>query len=157
MIFEDQSICPLCKTVMNDISNVIAFPPLTSNVKEPLFILSDNAVHKECLYKFRLKQDALLFKQQYNNNLPPNVVKCIVDHEEIKDPHDIISFNLLTSDKKEPLYPFNYEIINRKNVSKWKDRCFFIEKVKCFLERNKWQPFGEFNFLEYLIKELSMK
>jgi len=155
LIFENQSKCPLCIRVLNNEKAYIEIPSLTTNTKDRLYIFSDNGVHIDCLSKNKLK--GILFTQlsEYNDNLLLEGARCIIDGKIIDNPRDVLNLGLLTSDKNEKLFKYNFVTIKKANIKEWKDRDEFIDLLNYFMSQGKWKSFSEFNYLEYLIEILS--
>jgi len=155
IVFEGLSQCPLCEQVLDNSSEFIMTPPLTSNTKDALFIFSDAGIHVTCLNGHPQKESLLYQMQQSDEARDAANAVCIVDGKLITHPDDYLTTGMLTSDLHEPLVEFNFIILNRNNKYKWDKRNEFISLLKEFIKRGKWEPFGPFNYLEYLLKELT--
>ncbi len=151
LFFEGKSQCALCGSVIEDVNNVVLFPPLTSNMKEPLYIFSDNPMHATCLEQHPLREKALTIRQMYHDSFLPGNRRCLIDGSPITSYEDTILINLLTSSESEELYRYNFKAINKSNLVKWQERHELIRLLKKFLQEGKWKPFHEFNLIEYLI------
>jgi hypothetical protein len=155
IIFENHSKCPLCEQVLDNSNHYLLYPPFTNNTKDKLFIFSDNGVHLECLTKNRFGNISLLLRKKYYEAIPTANSICSIDGHLIKNPRDIISFGLLTSDVTEELFEFNFWTINKKNLVQWNDKDNFIKILIKFNEENKWKGVTEFNYLQYLITQIT--
>ncbi len=155
LIFENLSECPLCNKVLDNSKPFRAISPLISNVKDPLFVFSDEGVHIDCLNNSPLKEKLLYHLECYEKRFPPTDAKCIVDGQRISDPRNLISFGLLTSNESEELYQFNYVTINKNNLGKWERKGEFISTVERFINDGKWESLNDFNYLKYLIEKLA--
>jgi len=155
IIFEGLSKCVLCRQTLDSINEIMAAPPLTSNTKDPLFVFSDAGMHITCLNGHPLKESLLYNIQQGDKIRGAANAICIVDGKLITHPDDFLTTGMLTSDLNEPLAAFNFIILNRNNKYRWDKRNEFISLVNEFIQSGKWESFGSFNYLEYLLKELA--
>jgi len=156
IVFEDHSKCPLCNKILNNAEEYILFPPFIGNKKDPLFIFSDNGVHVKCLNEHPLGKHALLYLEKYDANIQSVKSGISTSGEVISNPANIIAFGLLTSDATEDLFKFNYFILNKANISEWKQRDEFIRIAARFNQEGKWEGITEFNYLDYLINLLNI-
>ena len=155
IIFEGLSTCPLCGQVLDKSNEFIMTPPLTSNTKDALFVFSDAGIHITCLNGHPQKESLLYQMQQSDETRGAAKAICIVDGKLITRPDDFLTTGMLTSDLNEPLAEFNFIILNRNNKYKWNKRSELISLIEEFIQSGKWEPFGPFNYLEYLLKALA--
>lgn len=155
IIFEGLSKCVLCGQTLNSVDEITAAPPLTSNTKDPLFVFSDAGMHIACLDGHPLKDSLFYQIEQLDNVTGATKPRCIVDGNLITHPRDMLALGMLTSDPNEPLAAFNFIILNTNNKYKWDKREEFISLAEEFIRNGKWEPYGPFNALEYLLKELA--
>ncbi|RBL92283.1 hypothetical protein [Chitinophaga flava] len=155
IVFQGLSTCPLCEEVLDERNAYTMFPPLCGNAKEALYIFSDAAVHVDCLQKHPLCEMALSARNQMDEHRPSPASVCLVDGKIITDRHDIVFIGLLTSDPSEDLHRFNFLTLNRNNIAHWEDRDEFLTAVKQFSSDGKWEQEGPFNYLVYIINELT--
>lgn len=153
-IIEKESECCLCGFPLDSEKEFLLIPPLISNTRDPLYKFSDNGVHSECLNKSQLKDRLLKHISIYDKRIPPSKLKCIVDGRNISSPEKLISIGLLTSNKNDELYKFNYIDLNKDNLCRWNLREYFIEVGRKYLKENKWISSNEFNYLAYIINEV---
>lgn len=155
IIFENLSTCPLCGTILNDEREFMLFPHFISNIHDPMSQFSDRGIHLDCLDKHPLKQDALLFTEEYHKVLPSPKSRSSIDGKLIENPEDILIIALLTSNREEELFKYNFLVLNKKNLSDWKERNRLIDLIHKYQEEGKWKNLSSFNYLDYLVKELS--
>jgi len=154
IIIKNKSKCPICNRVLTNQEEYILTPPLISNTKDSLFIFSDTGLHRSCLDKIQFKEKLLKHILIYHKKPLLSNLKCNVDNLAISNPQKIILIGLITTDENEELYKFNYTILNKDNVSKWKYQTSFIKAGENFLEENKWASLADFNYLEYVLNEV---
>ncbi|WP_294296114.1 hypothetical protein [uncultured Chryseobacterium sp.] len=147
IIFENQTICPLCNDVLNKSREYILIPPLISNELDDLFIFSDAGVHLNCLDRSSLKENLFKHIDLYGQYL--NRIRSMATHH---NNYDIIGFNLLTSNNDEPLSKYNYYILSKQELLDWKELDIFKNIAETFLKEKKWKGFNDFNYLDYLLK-----
>ncbi len=75
--------------------------------------------------------------------LPPSKQNCVVDGKTFTSLDEYINFGLITSDKSEPLYAYNFTTIKRQNVSRWDDLENFVEMLKDLIIRKKYLANGD--------------
>lgn len=155
IIIEKASKCPICGNILDNSSEYIVVPPLTSNTKDSLFIFSDSGIHNSCLNVSSLKCKLLKHIDFYNRHLPTIKLKCHVDGKLIDNLSEILHFGLLTSDETEELYDFNYLSFNLKNVNKWIDSNRFLTISENFLSKKKWGSLNDFNKLKYIVDQIN--
>ena len=155
IIFEHQSQCPICGKELNEKNQFLMFPHFISNIKDPLFLFSDSGVHLNCLNEHPLGVNALFFKEKHYVVIPSINSICHIDGKSIQDPRDIFVIGMLTSDKNENLFKFNFLVLNKKNLNKWKDKDEFIKAASEYKKQNKWSSLNSFNYLDYLINEVT--
>jgi hypothetical protein len=133
LVFEGVSQCPLCGRLLKKSDAFALFPPMTNNMNDPLFIFSDAGVHTECVNLSQYKEE---------------LDRCMVLHanaletlKAFKNPRDILFLGLLTSDKREGLYRFNYRVLNLAEISIWKEYEEFIFLLQQFTTAGKYKPF----------------
>jgi hypothetical protein len=156
IVFEGLTKCVLCSEVLDTAKEYTMFPPFISNTKDLLYILNDSGVHAECLSKFPYGAKAILLSEKHLKNLPLKSAKCGVDCSTIDNPENIITIDVLTSDEAEELYLYNCLVLNKQNLAKWPDRLEFLRLANEFIKQGKWGSLGSFNYLEYLIKALTI-
>ncbi|UPK69138.1 hypothetical protein [Chitinophaga filiformis] len=155
IIFEGLSKCVLCGQKLNCVDEITAAPPLTSNTKDPLFVFSDAGMHVACLDGHPLKDSLFYQIEQLDNVTGGAKARCIVDGNLITHPGDMLALGMLTSDLNEPLAAFNFIILNRNNRYRWNRREEFISLAEEFILNAKWEPYGPFDMLKYIMKELA--
>jgi hypothetical protein len=146
-----ETICPLCGKPILEEDKVELFMNFVPNMLDRISVFSDSAVHIDCLNMHPLKNDALFFKNMAYQNRPSLNSICIVDGKPISNKGDTIFFGLLTSDKNEELFKFNFLTLNKRNVPNWNQREEFICLAINFKNMGKWKSLTEFNFLDYLV------
>lgn len=156
IIFQGKSRCPLCNEPLDKDRPYRMIPPLISNTKDELFIISDNGVHQHCLKGHPLEKKVLRLLKNYDEHAQH--ARSLNDSwgETLDNPRDVIAIGLLTSDENEPLAKFSFKIVNRKRLDEWQDRVAFLSEVRRFLSLGKWSHLSTFNYLEYLIAELTL-
>lgn len=154
LVFLSITECILCNEVIDASRPYVAFPPFTSNTKDPLYFFSDNAVHESCLHLHPRCQQVLTVLDAYDAGHISRGAVCAVDGELITDPHHYLSFGLLTSDPQEELYRFNFLTFNKMNVGDWAGRDEFVRIATAFLDAGKWKSASAFNALAYLILQV---
>jgi len=123
-------------------------------MNDPLFKVSDSGLHKKCLNQSKIKERLLKYISIYDKRPKLSELKCTIDNSLIADPSKIIMIGLLTSNEQEILHKFNYINLNKDNIWKWKEKNNFIKASESYLKENKWIPFADYNYLEYILNEV---
>lgn len=144
--------CPLCGKIIDD-DNFIMFPPFISNLNDKLAVFNDQTIHISCLNKHPLREEAIYFRQKYERKNRENKEKVI---QLNRNPRDFVFVPILTSDKEEKLYSFNFCLIDIQDIEGLPDHQILLSELKKFLLGNKWKSLSsDFNLLSYLIQKLS--
>jgi len=77
-----------------------------------------------------------------------------VNNERISNHKDALFIFLLTSDENEPLFQYNFCVLNRVKIKDWKDKPILIQEIKKFINSGKWKSMGNPSYLERLLEEL---
>ena len=134
MIFIKGMECPLCNNKINDTDEMIGFPPITSNKKDPLWIISDSAIHKVCYDNFLYKNEMEKVLNLYANSMKTKKRnKCDICNEQIIDPDEFFTLGYLTFNENDELYKFNFFKLHKKCISQIKD----VHKLLNLLENFK--------------------
>ena len=156
IVIEKQSKCPLCNKFLDESKEYMLTPPLISNIKDDLFILSDAGIHTNCINQSNLKNKIYKHMDLYHKRFPLSEAVCIIDGKRILNPKNILSFGLLTSNESEELYLFNYLTLNIRNIKKWNDYNKFVSVAEKFLFEEKWEALSDFNYLQYIIDKVKI-
>jgi hypothetical protein len=144
LLFLDVTICPICGSVIKNNQKVYSFSPFIQNKKDPFFIFNDASFHLECLQQHLLGQAAISFGEQLIFETRPVNRRCKIDNEVINDYEDYIFFNLLSSNKEDNIYKFNFTTLNRNNLDKWQARDQFLEAAEKMVRDDKWEEIDSF-------------
>jgi hypothetical protein len=153
LLFLGQSECALCGNILQDSFDLRGFPPLTSNMNDPLFIFSDAGVHESCLKKHPLVHKVLFYREKLFSQVTPLI--CNITGEKIEDPNNnYIGFNILTSESEEPVSQFNFLQMNKRHLHLWNNRALFIETATQYIAEGKWNGFMRTTILQQLIDKV---
>jgi hypothetical protein len=150
IIFHGLSQCPLCGKTLTNEAEYISFPAMVSNLKDPMAVFSDAGIHEACITEHPLKEKALHFREaclKIADNLTDFDGKP-VDHK------DLLNLGLITSDESEELFIFNFTVLNIHSIAGWKDKELFLELVKKFKNEGKWEGIANFDYPDYLIRQI---
>ena len=143
MIFiPGKSCCVLCGEVMNSGEDMFMFPPITGNRKDPLFVLNDAGVHKECYHKFPHKGRWEAIWELWNDSKKNGRNICHLCNELIAEPDDHFSLGYLTLDKNNPLYEYNFLTLHKQCIPKIKEVRKLVDLLKDLLIQGDWYGNG---------------
>lgn len=149
------SVCPLCNKIIEEHESIVMFPPFVQNVKDSFYVFNDAGVHFSCVERHILGKQALIYRDNFLFKTRPENRICDIGGNKIESPSDYLFFDLLTSNVSESLNKFNFITIDKRNISKWKEKDEFLNLATKFLEDDKWGNLTDFNYLNYLITEVS--
>lgn len=155
IVINAQSKCPLCNQIIVENEKIILFPPFVQNMKDSFYLFNDRGVHRTCLFKHPLGEQALLYLDEIIFKTRPENRRCDIGGNMIESIDNYLFIDLLTSDENEALYEFNFMTLDKRNISQWIDRFLFLNLASQFYEENKWESLTEFHYLKYLIASIS--
>jgi hypothetical protein len=146
-IFLGVSKCPICEDILDNRGEFLLYPNITTNKKEDLFLFSDRGIHLKCLNEHPLKEKAMFFLKKYND--------FFLAYQQRANPREIITIGLLTSDETEPLYKYNFTLLE-KNSQQWGNKQDIIQNIHKFINSNKWESLNpDYNYLLNLIDRIN--
>ncbi|PIF46703.1 hypothetical protein CLU96_3742 [Chryseobacterium sp. 52] len=156
IIFRGSTVCSLCNDKIKTEDKIYMFPPFIQNTKDIYYKFNDTGFHFNCLKNDKLGKQAILFAEEYIYRTEPKNRICIVGGHLIQNFNDYIFIGMLTSDKDEPLFRFNFTTLDKNNLNKWEDRETFIGIAERFQKENKWCDFTPFQYLDFLINKVKI-
>ncbi len=151
----DTAICGLCGLKLDSKKKIYSFPAFVANAGDLMFKYNDQSFHLDCLNNEEEGQKAIQLSEKCLFHIRPVNRVCIVGGNTIMNPDDYLFIPLLTSNKKEALYKFNFLTFDKNNLSKWNKKEEFLLAAKQFIDEGKWSDSSEFKFLENLMDEMS--
>lgn len=94
--------CALCGRLLLDGEDVISFPPLFCNQRDPAWLLNDAGVHRSCLVEHGLADRALARLRDVDEHRGRPKL-CAVCSQPITDPDDYFSTGPLGDGPDDPL------------------------------------------------------
>jgi DNA-directed RNA polymerase subunit N (RpoN/RPB10) len=123
------SKCALCGELIGS-EPAAGLPHFVRNKRDPLYVLSDAAVHRRCLHASPLRERAQNRIDERRSRMRDRV--CAVCGEVIGD--DWYTTDHLTDDRGSPLYEFNYLHFHRSHLPLWPRLVEFRRLVDDFVE-----------------------
>lgn len=153
ILLRGETTCVLCGSLILEGEEVVQFPAFVPTTKDVLFVFNDASVHKRCLERHPYKLLAIAHSNDAIYKTRPQNRRCDITGNEINKPDDCIFFGVLTSDKNEELHEFNLTMIDKNNLSLWKDKSRFLNSAAEFINSGKWGdlPGTGIKYLERLI------
>lgn len=156
IFFTENNNCSLCNDKIKTEGEIYMFPPFIQNTKDIYYKFNDTGFHFNCLKNDKLGKQAILFAEEYIYKTRPQNRICIIGGNLIQNFDDYIFIDMLTSNKEEPLFRFNFTTLDKNNLNKWEDRETFIGIADTFQKDNKWGDFTTFKYLDFLINEVKI-
>ncbi|AYB31252.1 hypothetical protein [Chryseolinea soli] len=153
LIFLDRTACAICQQTLKEGERISGFPAFTNNIKDPLYLFSDNGVHEQCFEHHSLKDEVDGLLTKFFDAAKSR--RCFVDGQIIDKMGDAIQVGFITSDTSEELYNYNFIYINRKNLQSWVGRDHFVMLLRNFEEEGKYVGFGSFNSIDHLLQQIA--
>jgi hypothetical protein len=133
--------------------DLCGFPAFIPNAKDKLHLFNDAGCHTSCVDKHSFGKEALDFADK--NYLKFKEKKCWASGTFVAKMEDFFALPLLTSDASEPLFKYNFLILNRNNIFSWEEREEFIGIVTKFIADGKWEDLmQEYRFWDSVLTEI---
>lgn len=130
--------CRLCRQVIAEGDDVMAFSAFVPNTKDPLWRFSDAAMHRRC---FEADPDARRASTRWEQTLEqtgPGHRECAVCGSEVLEPEDHFTLGHLTDDPSSPLFVYNYTHLHRSHLPGWADLKEVLALVEELSESETW-------------------
>jgi hypothetical protein len=148
IVIAGKTICKICGKVIENNDDIIAFPPIISNSKDPLYLFHDAAFHLKCFNSHPNANRMRTVWDQANQRTRP--LKCEICTQLLHYSEDFLPLGLLSSDPNNPLFHFNYMIFHKHHLTQWPE----LSNVYNLLLKIPKESWGG-NILENLIQEIS--
>jgi hypothetical protein len=150
------SECPICHKIINEGDNYYMFPHFVVNRKDPLYFVSDDSCHVECLLDANNGKKAIRYRNLFIAKTRPENRKCIVSGELITRQEDHCFIGYLTSNKSSNLHRFNFTHINKLNLAQWAEREYLVKELAKLRDSGEWHEGENGKYLDMLINELTL-
>ncbi len=113
-----QTRCCLCGRLLLEGEDVVSFPPLFYNQRDPAWVLNDAGAHRACMVEHGLADRALRKLQDVENHRGRPKV-CVVCGQSITGPDDYFSTGPLGDGLDDPLYAVSWIEAHLSHLSRW--------------------------------------
>lgn len=152
LVFRGLSSCSVCNEVIQAADEMVAFPHVISNQRDPLWPFSDTACHAACAKRSpEIQQLAAIAEEHYRRTGPGNR-KCEVCCKEILDPENCLMFGYLGDPELDELGRFNFIHIHKSHLANWKPLKEFLAIGQAAIDDGRWRGGGR--YLEALLQDL---
>jgi DNA-directed RNA polymerase subunit N (RpoN/RPB10) len=138
--------CALCGDLLLEGEDVVSFPPLFCNQRDPAWVLNDAGVHRSCLVEQDLSDRALGKLREFDEHRD-RPKTCAVCGRPITDPDDYFSTGPLGDGPRDPLQAFSWIEAHLSHLPRW-ERTPELIRV---LEETSRSPEWEGEVLERLL------
>jgi hypothetical protein len=128
--------CALCNLPILAIDEAVLFSPFVVNGRDPLFKFHDAVVHEVCLRNDPLGEHAL--ELQATASRVAGEHRCALCGLRIVNPDDQLPSGLLASDRRDPLYEFNFLEFHRDHLRDWTRYEEFKSAVENAQQSERW-------------------
>lgn len=115
-----QTRCCLCGRLLLEGEDVVSFPPLFYNQRDPAWVLNDAGAHRACMVEHGLADRALRKLQDVENHRGRPKV-CVVCGQSITGPDDYFSTGPLGDGLDDPLYAVSWIEAHLSHLSRWRE------------------------------------
>jgi len=119
LIVQGKTTCPICKKVIEQDDNTVAFSGFIANDADPLSEFNDSAFHADCFASHPLAERCQEVYQRTRSQLGPGERTCASCGKPIDDPDDYFTLGCLTSDEANAAFQFNCVQLHHSCVSSW--------------------------------------
>lgn len=138
-VFVPGTRCPICGLQMTTDDEIVMFSPFVANRLDPVFTFSDAAFHATCFAQHPLSAQAMEWHEESKRSVQPGNRICAVCGEPILDPDDYFGTGLLTSDRANPLFEFNFVLLHRSHAGQWNRLGEFRRRVEEVQASDAWK------------------
>jgi DNA-directed RNA polymerase subunit N (RpoN/RPB10) len=129
-----KSRCALCGERVGA-APLVGFRHFVRNRKDPLFVLTDSAVHQRCFEESPLRERALKRLEERASRMHDR--RCAVCGQQVEA--DWYTIDHLTDDPSNPLFEFNYVHFHRAHLALWPDLPRFRQLVEKFVRSGQYE------------------
>ena len=133
-----KTTCTLCGRVLYGDDDVVSFPPLFYNQRDPAWILNDAGVHRACLLDHGLADRALQKLQDFETHRGQPKV-CIVCNQEITDPADYFSTGPLGEGPDDPLQAVSWIEAHLSHLPGWEQTPELVRVLEESSHSSEWE------------------
>ena len=139
LLIRGHTTCPICGKPIKEGDETVAFPPLISNRKDPLFLFSDAVFHRSCFsgHPFAGRVESLSREMLAKSG--PKQRLCVVCSRDISSPDDYLTTGALASSPDDPLFPYNFSQLHRSCIRKWTDRDKILDLLHELEKSGNWE------------------
>ncbi len=142
--------CPICGKVIEKMEEVIGFPHIIVNEKDPLYALSDSSCHVACVNADPLGREMLAAADEYFESAGPGKRACVVCGNQVLNPDDYFLILHLGNPPTSQLAKFNYTHLHRSHIHDWKQADEFLVLARTAVDAGQWGG----NVLARIISEI---
>lgn len=95
------------------------FSPFLANKRDPLFKFSDASVHTSCVGRDPVGHMAIELQGAVEQHARVTKRVCTVCQQPILNLDEYVGLGVLTSDRRSPLFPFNFLHFHREHIGQW--------------------------------------
>lgn len=128
--------CALCREPLHDGREIAAMTAFIANQADELYIFNDAAFHRACLESHPLREKAL---KRYEDVRAFSRAERICAHCAAPiDPDHLLAIGHLTDDASDPLFEFNYTVLDERHLLEWDKYSRFEELVGAFQNSSRY-------------------
>ena len=133
-----RSRCVLCGRLLLEGEDLVSFPPLFYNQRDPAWVLNDAGVHRSCLVEHGLADRALtkLREVEEHRRLPK---VCVVCGHSISSPDDYFSTGPLGDGPDDPLQAISWIQAHLSHLPGWERTPELIEVLEETSRSAEWE------------------
>lgn len=125
-----QSACGICGEPLRAADDLVAFPSLVANRRDPLYFVNDAGFHRRCFEAHPLAGAALARAAEARSRAGPGHRQCAVCQREITGLDDYFGAGFLTDDQDLAAFKFNYVQLHRSHYTRWEQAADFESALR---------------------------
>jgi hypothetical protein len=118
--------------------DVVSFPPLFYNQRDPAWVLNDAGVHRACLVEHGLAHRALQKLQDFADHRGRPKV-CVVCGQSITDPDDYFSTGPLSDGPDDPLQAVSWIEAHLSDLPRWEGTPELVRVLEESSRSSEWE------------------
>ena len=147
LVILGKTSCHLCGRTLLKGEDVVAFRQLFYNQLDPIWVLSDAGVHRDCLIGHGMADRALCKLEEYQQHLGDPKI-CVVCREPILDPDDYFATGPVGDGPDDPLQAVSWIQAHLSHLPDWEGTPELLRVLEETLRSPEWESVA----LEWLVR-----
>lgn len=137
LIIIGQSRCSICQQVINEAEKYYQFPAFVDNSSDPMNKYNDANCHLKCLNNEEQGYQATRLAEKFVEGLKPENRRCFIKGTIISNADSDLYFGLLSSDKNNRAWVYNFTHFDRGNLIFWPNLKNLLDALQALTQNDK--------------------